>query len=231
MQNINPYPKDIFQQEFVETEIYQNLVQDFDIISFDKNLCDLYPYTSTPREAIGSKKLTTTFSAVSFYYLGYLLDNSPTQIHDLGCGWNIFKKYIPNIIGVGAEDPTSQSFFADIHDFVDDKYVAGHKDTFESVFSICALHFHPASKFSKIVSDFYSMIKPGGRGFLSLNSARLIDFDHLFFKSTAEQIDCFYRDKLSLLTEINFLVVDIDLNTLDDFVDGNIRLVMEKPKD
>lgn len=226
MQNINSYSKEYFQQSFSKTTIYQNLIQDFDIVTFDKNFIGR---DVTPREYYGVNDGKTFFSAVSFYYLQFLLDKDPQQIYDLGCGWNIFKKYIPTIVGVGAEDPLDPQYAADIHDFVDDEYIAGHQGAFESVFSICALHFHPVAAFSKIVSDFYSMIKPGGRGFISLNSIRLIERDPAFAYQPIDQVEQYYRTELSKLTEIKFLVIDIDLTVANDSMDGNIRLVLERP--
>ena len=165
MENINAYNKESFFKEFSTTETYKKLCDDFDIISFDWAVKNV-----TPRQEIGDRdSFKTKFSAVSFYYIEYLLKQHPKTIYDLGCGWNIFKRYIPNLIGIDPEDPSGPNFYGDIHDFVDDVFILGHKNYFEAVFSICAMHFHPLSKFSKIVDNFYSMIKPGGRGYLACN--------------------------------------------------------------
>jgi hypothetical protein len=164
--NINTYDKEKFQKEFNKTEIYQQLIKDFDEISLEKNFWAT-KNVGTPRYQVGCSNRRTLFPATSFYYLNFLLETNPSEIYDLGCGWNIFKRYIPNIIGVGAESPDSPDFFGDIHDYVDDDYIQGHQNYFESVFSICALHFHPLSDISKVVNGFYTMIRPGGRGYLS----------------------------------------------------------------
>jgi hypothetical protein len=156
------------------------------------------------------------------------LEKNPEHIYDLGCGWNIFKRYIPNIIGIGAETPNSAYFFADIHDFVDDDFVAGHQEYFDSVFAINSLHFHPLSSFSKIVGDFFSMLKPQGRGFLPLNLQRMKECDLKFMTSTHDTVEQFCRDELAKLTHINFLVVDIFTDPIDEHLDGNVRLVIEK---
>jgi hypothetical protein len=226
MLNLNPYQEDEFVKQFATTNIYENLVKDFDIVSFSKFLwLKHYP---TPRQQIGSKEHTTRFSAVSFYYLQYLLEKNPKEIYDLGCGWNIFKKYIPKVIGVGAEDPHSSDYHADIHDFVDDEYIRNHQNFFESVFSICALHFHPLSDFGKVINDFHSMICPGGRGYLALNLARMKGRDPFFENKNRDELEFYCRTELSKLTDINFLVVDVDLALLDEGMDGNVRLVVEK---
>ena len=183
----------------------------------------------TARQFYGGRpNYETVFSVVPFYYINFLLDQNPETIYDIGCGWNIFKKYIPNIIGIGAEDPASSIFYGDIHDFVDDEFIQGHKDYFESVFAINSLHNHPLSSFSKIVQDFYSMVKPNGRGFLALNFQRMIERDPRFVNADPASAELFCRTELAKLSEINFLVVDICSTPIDNYMDGNIRLVMEK---
>jgi hypothetical protein len=242
----------IFSKEFSTTEIYKKLCNDFEVISFESRYdwtthWDKY-HSVTPRQVMGDRNFNkTTFSAVPLYYIGYLLEQKPQAIYDLGCGWNIFKKYIPNVIGVSPEAPDGPKFFGDIFDFVDNDYVKNHQNYFESVFSINALHFYPLSSFSKVVNDFYSMIKSGGRGFLTINLARMIQRDALFADIstknfelfwrkqlselnhiTPEEIELFCRKELLKLSHIKFLVVDVFSDPLDDRMNGNVRLVMEK---
>ena len=229
MKNFNDYNEKIFSSEFKKTDIYRKLSKDFDVVSLKKFYWNnLQETRATPRQSIGDSH--TEFSAVPFYYLNFLLDRNPQQIYDLGCGWNIFKKYIPNIIGVGAEPPGSKFYHADIHDFVDNDYVQYHQDYFESVFSINALHFCPLTEFEKIVTNFYSMIKPQGRGFLALNVQRMLleQTAPMLNNRSSSSLDTFCRSELSKLSYIKFLVVDIDFTILDEGMDGNIRLVMEK---
>lgn len=227
MQNLNAYDQAKFFDDFSQTEVYQKLLQDFDELSFEKFA--FQKHSPTPREHLGSRNKQTVFSVVPFYYLRFLLEKNPKEIYDLGCGWNIFKKYIPNVIGVGAESVDSASFYADIHDYVDDDYIQGHQDYFESVFSICALHFHPIGDFGKVINDFYSMMKKDSRGFLALNIMRMIEQDKTLSENPSrKQIDQICRDELSKLDHIRFLVVDIDMHFLDEGMDGNVRLVMEK---
>ena len=175
------------------------------------------------------------FSVVPYYYLELLIEKSPVTIYDIGCGWNIFKKYTPNIIGISAEPPDSPIFFADIHDFVDDEFVAGHQEYFESAFSINALHFHSLTKLSKVIKDFVSMIQSGGRGFLALNAQRMIErltsdeIIKLFGTAspTKEQYTDFILECIGTV-DCHFLIVDVDLSKLDDTLDGNIRIVFER---
>jgi hypothetical protein len=224
IENINAYEDHAFRDRFVLTDLYQRLQKDFGVITFVKNQPQCLP--ETPRQWLA----TPWFSAVPFYYIEFLTQRNPTKIYDIGCGWNIFKKYIPNIIGIGAEGPKSVHFHGDIHDYVDDDFVKGHQCFFESAFSINALHFHPLSDIQKIVNDYHSMLKPGATGWLSLNLMRMLERDRENFsgKSMAD-IDAYIRQELSSLN-INFVVFDVDLTVPDDYIDGNIRLVMERPE-
>jgi hypothetical protein len=58
----------------------------------------------------------------------------------------------------------------------------------------------------------------------------MIERDPVFFaKTSAQEVDRYCREQISQLHDIKFLVVDIDCTVfLDDSMDGNVRLVMEK---
>jgi hypothetical protein len=278
--NISPYNEIEFKSAFEKTEIYKKLKRDFNEsnLIWDKffKFRNITMNGSTPREMNRQQ-----FSASVFYYLLPLLEKEYDTIYDLGCGANMFKPYLPRLIGVGAErvfflpcyynvkDPswpdcksiadlmnlpdwikeectqrnfpmidkryTNKTFFGDVDGYVDDKYVLEHQEYFQSVFSICALHFHSLTLFKKIVLDFVSMIKSGGRGFLALNLQRMIDRTPEQFLTqrfstkypTAFQFDQYLREELSTLA-LKFLILDIDLTLIDEGMDGNIRLVIEK---
>jgi hypothetical protein len=218
--NVNPYNELEFRNKFINTHLYQQLKKDFDLIVFNKHF--KIPTDRTPRQIWSERR----FTAVPFYYLEFLIQKNPEKIYDLGCGWNIFKKYIPNIVGISPD--VGENFYGDIHDCVDDVFVNGHQNYFESVFSINSLHFTPLSNIQKTVLNFYSMIKPGGVGWLSLNFERMYEQDqHNFNNYTIEKFDSYIRDKLYDLN-IEYQVFDVDLSVRDEFMDGNIRLVISK---
>ena len=184
---------------------------------------------STPR----ASTMTTVFPCASFWYINFLTEIRPAEIVDLGCGVNFFKNIIPNIIGVDPNNP-----YSDIVDIYDSRYLEKHIDTHQALFSIDALHFRPITEFADIVQDFYSMLKKEGRGYLSLNSARLIEFtektvlqeifgnDSPSPKEIENYIDYQIKTKL---TNIDFIVTDLLICDIEDeFMDGNIRLVMKK---
>lgn len=219
--NINEYNVDIFRNKFQATEIYKSLCKDFTEIVFSDNL-DYYSRIETPRQKLGVSR----FSAVPFYFLEYLTKHNPVEIYDLGCGWNAFKKYIPNIIGVGAED-NKNYFFGDILDYVNKDYILRHQNFFDSVFSICALHFIPLSNIRERVVDFVSMIKPNGHGFLAMNLQRMIDHDQSFRDRSLQDIEVFVRTELYDIPA-EYQVFDLNFSTVDQWLDGNIRMVVHK---
>lgn len=224
MKNIRPYQADHWRAQFMHTEIYQKIKHDFDVVHFDKLWQDSHQ-RATPRHELGDP--LSIFSATIFYYLEPLIARAPRKIYDLGCGWNIFKRYLPNVVGVGAEDPTGPDFFADLHDYVDDAYIAGHQAAFDAVICICALHFVPLSAIAQQVTDFHSMLRPGGCGCLTFNAARMIERDERFSKHDLDQAENFIRQELTRLP-IQWIILDVDLSVYDETMDGNIRLVMQK---
>lgn len=226
--NKNQYNAKEFQQIFTGTDLHTKLQQDFEILLFGGETKQEIRDDRTPRHLDACRK----FSVVPFYYLKFLTDQNPASIYDLGCGWNIFKKYIPNIIGVSADVVGSKHYHGDVHGYVDQNYVQAHKEYFDSVFSINALHFVPLSNMRRVVMDFISMIAPGGHGFLTLNLARMLERDNVKFANyTVEDFDNYVRTELNDLP-VNLTVFDVNLTNpdynLDNFMDGNIRLVCHK---
>ena len=238
VENKNSYNAESFRASFSNSTLYQQLVIDFDELTFENSFIKRNGATPkqiyqggglTPRQLYGDKFRTTIFSAIPFYYLKFLTDKNPKIIYDIGCGWNIFKKYIPNIIGIGAESPEQPFFYADIHDFVDDNFVENHQDFFESAFSICSLHYHPLSKIRKVVTDFVAMLKPNGIGYLAINLERMIEKDKKFADVPHNEIISFVRDELDNV-DFDYLVFDLieDKNLVDSAMDGSLRMVCHK---
>ena len=248
MSNINGYDPVQCQEYCRQLPFFNQLESDFDHLSWtdDDTYRLMKPQADeslksnanvTPREMAGTSK-ETVFSMVPFYYLKELLEKNPSNIYDLGCGWNIFKKYIPNIIGVSPKRKSNRpehfagtiDSMADVHGFIDKWYIDTHQNFFESVFSINALHFRIGglAEFEKIVVDFASMIKPGGRGFLALNLARLIDYtSDDFLKSLDNKYDHYIRTILQKIN-LNYLILDVNFDIMESYMDGNIRIVFEK---
>ncbi len=221
MKNLNAYDQASFELKFKESKTFDLLKQKYNKILFDKfvepNWYEKYP---TARQSFTETKTTVA----PWYYLDYL-DTSSTVV-DLGCGFNFFKPYFPDLIGVGAEDKPEE-FFGDIHDFVDQEFYNNHKDYYRSVFSINALHFHPLEDLRTICENFSGMIKPGGRGFLALNAQRLIERSWTMTDISNINADQWIRDQFdNFPTKI--IVFDLDLSVRDAWMNGNIRIVFER---
>ena len=233
MKNLRAYDEQNFKDQFVKTEIYNRICHDFVEISWTKH-CDQFRQI-TPRQFLGDSTVNL-FSVTPFYYLQYLLEKKPDRVYDIGCGWNIFKKYISNIIGIAGEDPTSRYYYGDMQGIVDETYVSTHQNCFESAFSINALHFVPLKILRQQVIDFVSMLSPGGRGFLTFNLSRMIEkssdeflletFETL--RPTRQQYDQYVREQLNHLP-CEIIVFDVGIiDCINDVMEGNIRLVFEK---
>ena len=264
-ENINVYNEEEFKLHFSQTDLYKTINKDYDDVSWVEPR-GLRPYSllwnqrkdaliasaqglsrpwvnQTPRFV---RAQMNWFSVTSFYYLNFLLEKNPTTIYDLGCGDNMFKKYIPNIIGI---EPSQTCENVDIIDKVDQTFIDSHQNYFESVFSICALHFHPFTELRKVVDDFISMVKIGGRGFIALNVLRMFELeakeknisvaDHPFLKDKAvgiiipnqkviEEAENLTKKLLSGLN-CDILVFDVDYSKgFNSSLGGNIRIVFER---
>jgi hypothetical protein len=225
MNDLNVYNDMEFKEKFLNTKIYQQLQNDFDVVCFNEK----YNYDEvrgTPREWYGSRNRKTIFSAIPFYYIEYLTRHTPLKICDIGCGWNIFKKYIPNIVGLSGEPPNHIYYYGDEYGYVDDKYIQEHQAYFESAFSINALHYVHLTHLRKRVLDIVSMIKPDGRLFLSLNLSRMSEVDSNFNGWSLGDIESWVREQLDNMP-FTYEVFEITfLKLKDDAMNGNIRMVI-----
>jgi hypothetical protein len=217
-------------KSFEKNKIYKKLKNDFDYVSF-------YPHMvrnilRTPRQIYGEIENKTIFSASSFYYIQFLLENNPKIIHDLGCGWNIFKKYIPNIVGVDSTPEDHPFFYADVHALINEHYVKKNQGKFESIISINSLTFGRMSSIRKTVEDFVSMLQPGGRAYLAFNTVQLVKGDPEFSgNNNLHRLDRHIRTELSNVPW-EYLVFESDNNPhtwqLGDYLDGDLRMVIYK---
>jgi hypothetical protein len=189
---------------------------------------------ATPREQL----MTRRFSMIPLWYLQFLADASPARIVDIGCGANFFKPVIKKIYNTVCHgiDPTPENHAADEFDFFDSDFSQGHLGVYESAFSINALHFIPLSNMTSRIKEFYDVISTGGRGFLALNIARMIDRSPPDWilqtfgsaEPTPTQLQDYVREQLYTL-KIDFMVIDLLIDThLDEGMDGNIRVVFKK---
>lgn len=235
------YPK--FKEEFLSTDIGKKLQVDFEEITCDRRV---YPsilfmknkYRSTCRELLGSNDLVIsnpkkTISIISFYYLNFLLEKNPKEIYDIGCGWNIWKRYIPNIIGVD-----SNSKHADILVRYDYDYIKSNTRKHEAAFSInMDAGLNGICTFETLIDQIYefsTIIKPGGRGYVSFSCLGLYYFTPTdwYEKNNCTELTVGEVLKERLLNlPLNILVLDCEFDIFRNFAghDGELRVVFEVP--
>jgi hypothetical protein len=231
MHNLNEYNQEEFEEQFKETELFQKIKKNFDLVIWDKHAM---PFNMHPtlRQTLGIRICTLA----SFYYLQFLLEKNPDSIFDIGCGWNLFKKFIPEIVGISPDVETDPSYYGDSHDFFDQNFVMYNEGQFESAMSICALNYAPLTQIKEIVEGFVSLVSPGGRGYIALDISPMLQredadvLNELF--GTADpsyyEIDDYVRDQLSNLP-CKYLVFDLDSMEYMNEIDGTVRIVFEKP--
>lgn len=229
---MNTYNSDWFEEESKRLK-YDLALQEL----FGEDVVLTYDYQRlyyTPRQIAITKK----FSMTPLWYLQFLVDASPNRIVDIGCGGNIFKPVIKKLYNINCYgiDPTPGNQAADEFDFFDSDFSQGHTEAYESAFSINSLHFVPLFQFSTRVNEFHNIVSKGGRGFLALNSARMVEHTtpqwllDTFGKVNPYpwQVQKYVLEQLSIL-DIDFVVTDLLITECpDESMDGNIRMVFKK---
>jgi hypothetical protein len=229
---LDPYNEEICKKivEFFKEEI-KNKYGRFTLNDFYKfhqtdNLQSSYRMVS-PR----CQTVTGIIPCASFYYLNKLLEIQPSKIADIGCGMNFFKDIIPGIIGFDGSGEER-----DVNEYFDDNFITKHTNFFQCAFSINALHYIPITSFYERVMDFTNIIKSGGRGYLSMNVARMVDntdkkiLKELFDTDAPDtgKLSDYVNQKIKTLP-LKFLIIDnLIAEIYDEYLDGNIRLVFEK---
>jgi hypothetical protein len=254
-ENVNVYNEGAFKSYFSQTDLLKTISKDYDYLLWEgvtnrstqkgvTNRSTQIQHHLTP--TTNARKYPRSFNVFLFYYLNFLLEKNPATMYDLGCGSNPFKPYIPYLIGI---DPDLSQKNVDIIDQVDQTFIDSHQNHFESVFSVCALHFHPFTELRKVVDDFISMVKIGGRGFIALNVVRMFEreaikkninpIDHPFLKDLyigirvpkQEVIEEAENLTKKLLSGLNCDILVFDVDYSKGFVNafaGNIRIVFER---
>lgn len=206
------------------------------IFGYDTELT--YEYAFCVTHTIREFALKKQFSMIPLWYLQMLADADPVNIVDIGCGSNHFKPVIEKIYRIPCHgiDPTPNNTAADEFDTFDTDFSQGHTNAYSSVFSICALHFVPLSYMTTRIKEFYNVVAPGGRGFLALNSARMVERTSAEWllntlgtaDPTPAQIQAYVQEQVSTL-DMDFMAVDLLITEQpNECMDGNIRMVFKK---
>lgn len=241
-----------FSEDFLSTPIGKQIKEDFvHVTCNNSNWPSILEvgkrYGTDCRELLGSNNLTvkrdyTTISIVSFFYLNILQEVTPSKIYDIGCGWNIWKRYMPNIVGIDNVNP-----HADIIEEYNDNFVKKYYRSLESACSInmnfalrknATTGFQEATTFENLgehLIEFSSIIKEGGRGYLSVPAIGLIQFtsDEWFANNSLSRYDIAgltsHTEKLILKQNLKILALDLELDILKNLPghDGEVRIVFE----
>jgi hypothetical protein len=240
--NVNGYNQDQFKLDFAnhtcmeaikKDELLNHVTLCFNAISRYRETAhpDMDNLLFTPR--LVALEAASKFSVTPLYYLDFLLEKNPTSIVDIGCGANMFKRIIPCIHGI---DPIPGNPHCDEIGSFDSEFSQAHTDEYESVFSINSMHFISLSYFENRLLEFINIVKPGGCGFVTFNTARMLEltskeerqqlFGDIFPNS--QTITDYVRCVIDNMT-VKILVIDLFINQeMDEVMNGNIRLVFEK---
>ena len=230
MMNYQHYNKEEFFKKFLESDVYSKVKTEYNhIISDQADIGrELELPEWTPRVTLNSNSI---FLYSVFYYIDFLLEQKPSCIADVGCGVNLLKKYLPNIIGF---DKTSD---ADYKEHFNEDFISQHYEEFDAAIAMNSIHFRSLSEFSQLVNDFGKIIKPGGRGFITINLDMMIRETRphewaLMFKLDHELTVNDYSEYIeNELKKIKYKIIVYDFladDSLSDMYNGNIRLVFEK---
>lgn len=245
-QNVNPYNEDSFRMQFMQTELYQKIANEIEIMVWNKSFTG---WLQKPSKDITLRRkyFARIASMSAFYYLQFLLEKNPKQILDLGCGDNWFKRYIPQIWGIDGLPRKSKWFMADESSLINDYWLQTRKNSIESLMTINAMHFLPIENVRERVINLISSVKFGGRGYIALNVSRLVEesnieeFKYLIGKNftnktsnnSSEYFECVKKVDEYLRIQLfdlpaNVLVFDLDLTYMEEGLDGNLKIVFER---
>jgi hypothetical protein len=242
---VNGYNEDQYKLDFVNHICMQAIKKD-QLFHRIKLRFDSFFHPPELYSVHGDNKLSTIrlaalqlscFSIAPIYYLDFLLEKNPNKIIDVGCGANIFKRLIPRIHGI---DPIPNNPYADELGSFDSEFSQAHKDEYESVFAINSVHFVSFIDFEKRLLEFINIVKPGGRGVITFNVTRMLEYTSFTQRQELfnthlidpQMLTDYVNNKINRIkqnTTTKFLVVDLFINEeLDEIMNGNVRLVFEK---
>ena len=215
---MDTYNEEQFKIDFPKTEIGKKLLAEtpsWMTISYSP----IVNY-STPRHP------TSIFGVAPFFYILKLLEKNPKVLVDIGCGINFFKNFIPEIVGI---EPTDYPDVDEI-DFFDNDFSQGHTNKFDCAMAINSIHFISLKDINKQLTNFSNIIKPGGRGFVALNVKRMIERTDEEDIIPGDQLSSYIKQQVDQALPNVLSYDDYIHNELDEYMNGNIRVVFEKEK-
>ena len=160
----------IFDDRFKQSETFGKISLDYDRLILDElegpaRIPGTFHGMYTPREHLAEP---STFSYLPFFYIEEILKTNPEVILDLGCGGNLFKKYIPQIFGM---DPHNVS--ADAVGSLSPETIREYSDKFDAAIAINSIHFIPITAISTRLVEFSQLVKPNGLCYATFNMQML----------------------------------------------------------
>lgn len=217
LENIKPYDKNEFYNYFESTDIYLKLTKDFDLITWSTKDSSFRISKMTPRQYRG----TRIFSAVPFYYFRFL--GFESKIYDIGCGWNIYKKYLPNLIGISADTLESPYYYGDEYGMFDDHYVGNNLQKFDNIIAMNSLHFIPLSDLQLRINQLLKVTKPGGKIFVMMNVCVLLNNQ----KAPIADPITYIRTQLEVFRN-QILCFELDDDHIyENMSEGTLRIVLQ----
>lgn len=225
MNNINPYNEEQFREEFVKTDLYKQVADFYDIVYWDKWDKVKEHFTGrrlTPRESLGLR----VGYVVVFYYLLELFKNNPDNVIDIGCGGNPFKMFFPNITGM--EPNPSEWSSCDIVGQFDEEWVSCNQSKYDAAMAINSLHFIKYDNILNRLNEFASIIKVGGRGFITINPWVLSGQG----RTSVLTVQSVIRDAIEKFEQKILIldIKDIEAGNTGDGINGNFRILFERTK-
>lgn len=236
---------ELFKKSFLRTDIGQQILKEFDTVTCTNNNTPHHlqfeaRYRATGRELLGNnfiraQQSCTGISIVTLFYLELLQETNPKVIYDIGCGWNLWKRYYPNIIGID-----SWSDYADIHDVYSQDFINKWEGKMDCAMSVnLDVDFPYPTNFDNVgeqIVQFSRLLKSGGRGYVSLpaigffhNTTREWYNDNNIAYYDCDAIEDYIKQKI-ILTDLDIIALDIEMDVILNTpgIDGEVRVVFRK---
>jgi SAM-dependent methyltransferase len=208
--------KNLFYKKFIASDIYKQLIQDYQHVheSIEEYSDEFYV---APRRTYAASK--SIFYYRTFYYIQMLLEKNPKIILDLGCGSNLFKKYIPQIYGIDPDPKVSN--LVDSVESYSNEWLNDNLGKYDCAMTIGAIHGVSLVELPNRINDFGKVIKSGGRGYFGVNLRRpmqnteIHEYAELFNLSKRQTLHDLYRVVRKQCEKIKYNIIALDINFLD----------------
>lgn len=226
LDNFNVYDEESWEAEFTGSTIHQQLCREFDLITFDSDLENFGKVKGmTSRHFRGIRIV----SAMPFWFIDQIAKANKHPIYDLGCGWNLYKKYYNNIVGISGEEPDTPLFFGDEHGFVTPAYIVGNVGRFHNIITQNALHYITIEELLPQIAGIMSMCKIHGYVFIEFNICHMLNKSDIK-PDELKDIAKLIRTQLEFLKYahnlISFELIDEKIHK--NFQEGTLRILVQK---